>query len=171
MKLYEINEAIARLMEQLTVDEETGELAEDTDGILEQLHALEMDRRSVLEYLAKLVLNIRAEKAALKAEEQRLKSRRDALDHKEDRIMRVLDRECAGERTSLGIATFGYRKTSHVEVSDAAKAIRWLKRHKYTDCFRVPEPEVAKIEVKKLINAGTKVPGCSLVEDYSCSLK
>ena len=107
MKLYEINEAIARLMEQLTVDEETGELAEDTDGILEQLHALELDRRSVLEYLAKLVLNIRAEKAALKAEEQRLKSRRDALDYKEDQIMRVLDRECAGERTSLGVATFG----------------------------------------------------------------
>lgn len=171
MKLYEINEAIARLMEQLTVDEDTGELAEDTDGILEQLHALELDRRSILEYLAKLVLNIRAEKTALKAEEQRLKSRRDALDHKEDRIMRVLDRECAGARTSLGIATFGYRKTSHVEVSDAAKAVRWLKRHKYKDCFRVPEPEVAKIEVKKLINAGTKVPSCTLVEDYSCSLK
>ena len=171
MKLYEINDAIDRLMEQLTVDEDTGELAGDEDGILEQLHALEMDRRSVLEYLAKLVLNIRAEKTALKAEEQRLKARRDALDQKEGRIMRVLDRECAGEGTSLGIATFGYRKTSHVEVADAAKAVRWLKRHKYMDCFRVPEPEVAKIEVKKLINAGTKVPGCTLVEDYSCSLK
>lgn len=69
------------------------------------------------------------------------------------------------------IATFSYRKTSHVEVSDSAKAVRWLKRHKLLDCFRVPAPEVAKNEVKKLINAGTKVPGCAVVEDYSCQLK
>ena len=35
------------------------------------------------------------------------------------------------------------------------------------------EEDIARIkaEVKKLINAGTKVPGCAVVEDYSCSLR
>ena len=171
MKLYEINEEIMRLTDQLEIDTETGEIIENTEGVLDQLNALEMDRQSILEYLAKLVLNLRAEAGALKTEEQRLKDRREALGRKEERLMRILDRECAGAKTPLGVATFSYRRTSHVEVTDSEKAVRWLKRHKLLDCFRVPAPEVAKNEVKKLINAGTKVPGCAVVEDYSCQLK
>ena len=85
--------------------------------------------------------------------------------------MNVLDRECGGKKTDLGVATFSYRQNSHVEVADAEKAIRWLKRHKHADCYRTPAPEVAKAEVKKLLKAGENVPGCSIVQDYSCSLK
>ena len=73
MKLYEINEEIMRLTDQLEIDTETGEIIETTEGVLDQLNALEMDRQSILEYLAKLVLNLRAEAGALKTEEQRLK--------------------------------------------------------------------------------------------------
>ena len=171
MKLYEINAEILRLMDLIEIDEETGEFLCDIDAICNAIDALQLERHSVLEYLAKIVLNIRAEATAVKAEEQRLKSRRDVLTRKEDRLMKILDRECAGEKTDLGVATFSYRKTSHVDISDAAKAVRWLRRNRYTDCFRVPAPEVAKTEVKKLINAGMKVPGCAVVDDYSCSLK
>ena len=171
MKLYEINAAISQLVDQLEIDEESGEVSNNTEAILEQLNSLNMERQSILQYLAKIVLNTRSEAAMLKAEEQRLKARRDALSRKEDRIMRILDRECGGEKTSLGVATFSYRKTSRVEVSDADQAVRWLRQHKYLNCFRVPAPEVAKTEVKKLINAGTAVPGCAVVEDYSCQLK
>lgn len=171
MKLYEINAEILRLTDQIEFDEETGEILCDIDAIYDAIGALQMEKKSILEYLAKIVLNLRAEAAAVKTEEQRLKERREKLSRKEDRLMKILDRECAGEKTDLGVATFSYRKTSHVDVSDAPKAIRWLKRNKHLDCFRVPAPEVAKTEVKKLINAGTKVPGCAVVEDYSCSLR
>lgn len=171
MKLYEINAEILRLTDQIEFDEETGEILCDIDAIYDAIGALQMEKKSILEYLAKIVLNLRAEAAAVKSEEQRLKERREKLSKKEERLMKILDRECAGEKTDLGVATFSYRKTSHVDVSDAAKAIRWLKRNKHLDCFRVPAPEVAKTEVKKLINAGTKVPGCAVVEDYSCSLR
>ena len=171
MKLYEINAEILRLTDQIEFDEETGEILCDIDAIYDAIGALQMEKKSILEYLAKIVLNLRAEAAAVKTEEQRLKERREKLSRKEERLMKILDRECAGEKTDLGVATFSYRKTSHVDVSDAAKAIRWLKRNKHLDCFRVPAPEVAKTEVKKLINAGMKVPGCAVVEDYSCSLR
>lgn len=171
MKLYEVKEEIMRLMDAIEFDPETGEVLCDTDELYRQIHSLQMERRSILEYLAKLVINLRAEVTAIKAEEQRLKARRDRLARKEERLMQVLDRECAGEKTDLGVATFSYRKTSRVDVSDAVKAIRWLKRHKHTDCFRVPAPEVAKAEVKRLFTAGIKVPGCALVEDRSCQLK
>lgn len=149
MKLYEINAEILRLTDAIEFDEETGEILGDTDEMFAQIQLLQMEKNSILEYLAKLVLNIRSEAAAVKTEEQRLKARRDRLAKKEERLMRVLDRECAGEKTDLGVATFSYRKTSHVDVSDAAKAVRWLKRNKHLDCFRIPAPEVAKTEVKK----------------------
>ena len=171
MKLYEINEEILRLTDQIAVDEETGEILCDLDAICAGIDALQMERRSILEYLAKLALNLRSESAALKAEEARLRDRRAGLEKKEARLLQILDRECAGEKTDLGVATLNYRKTTRVDVADAAKAVAWLKRRKLTDCFRVPAPEVAKAEVKKLLTAGTKVPGCALVEDRSYSLK
>jgi len=171
VKLYEINEEIMRLADQIEFDPETGEILGDADALFAQIDALQMEKNRVLEWVAKFILNLRSEAAALKAEEARLKARRERLSKKEDRLMKVLDRECAGEKRNLGVATFSYRKTSHVDVSDAEEAVKWLKRNKYTDCFRIPAPEVAKAEVKKLINSGTKVPGCAVVEDRSYSLK
>lgn len=171
MKLYEINMEIMRLVDAIPFDEETGEILEDADSLFDQIEALKMEKTNILEYLAKLVLNLRAEAAALKAEEARLKLRRQKLEKKEFRLIRVLDRECGGQTTDLGVATLGYRKTSRVEVSDPKKAVNWLKRNKFFSAFRIPEPEVTKAEVRKLINAGKKVPGCEIVDDVSCRLK
>jgi hypothetical protein len=171
MKLYEVNEAILSLYDQIEFDPDTGEILGDADELFDQISHLQMEKYSILEYLAKLVLNIRSEEAALKAEELRLKARRERLSKKEDRLMHVLNRECEGKNTDLGVATVYYRKTSRVDVSDAAKAIRWLKRHKHPECYRVPDPEVAKTEVKKLLAAGEKVPGCAITQDMSCSLR
>ena len=171
MRLYEVNQEIQRLLLLIEPDPETGVIPDNCDEILEQLNALTMKRSDILEYLAKVVLDIRADISALKAEEKRLKERRAVLEHKEERLMQILDRECAGQKTDCGVATVSYRKTTRVDVSDAAKAVRWLKRNKYTDCFRIPEPEVSKINVKRLLQDGVTVPGVSLTQDMSCSLR
>ncbi len=170
MDLYEINQAIETIFDQMT-DPETGEIVMDSEELITQLNALQMERHRVLEYLAKLILNTRSNAAALKEEETRLKKLRERLTKKEERMMDVLDRECGGVKPALGVATVSYRKSSRVEVTDSAKAVDWLKRRRFTDCYRVPAPEVAKNEVKKLINQGTEIPGCSVVETRSCYLK
>ncbi len=170
MDLYEINQAIETIFDQMT-DPETGEIVMDSEELITQLNALQMERHRVLEYLAKLILNTRSNAAALKEEETRLKKLRERLTKKEERMMDILDRECGGVKTDLGVATVSYRKSSRVEVTDSAKAVDWLKRRRFTDCYRVPAPEVAKNEVKKLINQGTEIPGCSVVETRSCYLK
>lgn len=91
---HEINTEIALLMQQLEVDEETGEILTSSEDILQQLNALDMERSRILEYLAKVVLDTRAEAAALKAEEERLAKRRRVCEHREERLIEVLDREC-----------------------------------------------------------------------------
>ncbi len=171
MKLYEINAELETLLDRLEPDPETGEVPMDYEEIIAEINALAMRKEEILQYLAKLALNYRAETAALKAEEARLKERRDALSAKEERLIRILDRECDGVTTDLGVATFSYRKTSRVEVSDEASAVKWLKEHDYTMAYKVPEPTVYKAEVKKLLSTGQVIPGCAVVEDRSCSLR
>lgn len=57
MKLYEVNQAIESVIDQM-VDIETGEILPVSDELMAQLESLEMERDRILEYLAKLVLNI-----------------------------------------------------------------------------------------------------------------
>jgi hypothetical protein len=169
MKLYEVNQAIEDIF-SLLVDPETGEVIPD-EALLAQLESLQMERSRILEYLAKLVLNTRSQVSELKEEEKRLKERRAMLERKDDRLMAILDRECHGEKTDCGVATICYRKTTKVDVRDDATAISWLMENGHPQCYRVPAPEISKTEVKKLLTAGTEVPGVSLVQDYSCSLR
>ena len=171
MKLYEINSEIMRLYNSIEVDEETGELLGDAEDLLNQIYALEMEKHSILEWLAKLILNIRSEAAALKAEETRLKKRRERLEKKDDRLMKIIDRECAGEKTDLGIATVSYRKSNPLEVTDMKAAIKWLTDNGHMECLKFSEPEVRKTETKALIKKGTEVPGAAIVTKNNCSLK
>ena len=170
MKLYEIHEAVRALEDQIVIDPETGEYLCDMEDIDKQLHGLELEWQQVLEYLAKVVLNTRAEAEAIKEEEARLKKRREAMEAQDERLMQVLERECP-ESADLGVAVLRYRKTSRVDVTDEAAAVKWLKARKLTYCINQPEPTVYKAEIKKLIAAGKQIPGCAIVEDRAVSLR
>ena len=170
MKLYEINEEIARLTDTVLVDEETGEVVGDITDICEQLDTLQMEKKRVLEYLAKVVLNTRSDAEALKAEEKRLKERREKLEKKADKVLAIIDREC-GEKTNLGVATLSYHSSTAVEVSDNKKAVYWLMINGHMNCCNMPEPKVAKTAVRDLINSGVEVPCCKIVANRNCSLK
>lgn len=172
MKLYEVNQAIEEAFSRLDFDPETGEIGENVDDeVWAELDTLQMERVRILEYVAKIVLNTRAEAAMVKSEEERLKARRGALERKEEQLLHILDRECAGEKTNLGIATFSYRKSEKVEISDSVTAVAWLKENGHEDCYRTPAPEVSKSEVKKLLKTGQKVPGAALVQHNNYSLR
>ncbi len=173
MKLYEINDAIETLLGALTVDPETGEVPADVDDVIAQLDALSIERTAVLEYLAKEVLNLRADQAAVKAEEARLKERRERLARRETAILGVLDRECAGQKTDLGVATVSYRTSEGTVIVDEDAAVRYLLDGGYLDAVRVTPAEyhVEKAEVKKLARSGVDIPGVTVTKRVNCSLK
>ena len=171
MKLYEINEQIQALMDSITVDEETGELHGDAEAVMEQLDGLEMERASILGYLAKEVLNLRADETAMKAEEDRLKKNRERVKKREDAILSILDRECGGVKTDLGVAVGGYRKSEAVVIDDPAAAMEWLNSNNRDDCLRFIEPEISKADVKRLIQSGTEVPGIRVEQRNTFSLR
>lgn len=171
MKLYEVNQQLEDLILQLEPDPETGEIPANEDEIIAKINALAMKREDILQYLAKLALDAKATVQSLKAEEKRLKDRRQRMDTRHDRLVAILDRECGGEKTELGVATLCYRKTSHVEITDKGAALFWLKEMGHEDCIRIPEPEISKQAVGKLLDAGVEVDGVEQVTGTSCYLR
>jgi len=171
MKLYEVNAQLLDLLEALEPDPETGEIPADEDELVARINALSMERLDILQYLAKQALNTKSAIASLRDEEKRLKDRRQHEENRHDRLINLLDRECGGQKTDLGVATLAYRRTSHVEITDNAAAIAWLKEHGYDAYYRVPPPEIMKAAVSKLIDSGEKIPGVEKVTTVSCFLK
>ncbi|MBQ6506149.1 MAG: siphovirus Gp157 family protein, partial [Clostridia bacterium] len=154
MKLYEVNQEIEELMRLLEPDPETGEIPAGEDEIMARIKELAMKREDILQYLAKLILNIRASVTGLKAEEDRLKARRKVSENKEDHLMSILDRECGGEKTDLGVATLYYRRTRHVEIEDEEAVYEWACKNGHPECYRIAKPEISKMYVGKLMDAG-----------------
>ncbi len=171
MKLYEVNQQIEDLLNQLEPDPETGEIPANEDEIIVQINALALKREDILQFLAKLAINTKATVQSMKAEEKRLNDRRKRMEHKHDRLIAILDRECGGEKTDLGIATLCYRKSSRVEITDEDATFKWLKETGHDDCYRIPKPEISKLYVGKLLDAGDKVPGAERVASTSCYLR
>lgn len=175
MKLYEINKAILDILDRMGVDPDTGEVI-DGDGdkseeTWAELSALQMEKNRILEYLAKEVLNTRADQDALKTEEERLKAKRRVKEKREERLMHILDRECDGVKTDLGVATVAYRRSEVLDVQDTNEAVQWLKDHDLERCIKYIAPEIRKDEVKKLWKGGKQIPGTELVEKRNCSLR
>ena len=135
LKLYDINRELEQLLEQLEPDPETGEVTPDYDEIIDRIGMLSMKREDILDYLAKLALDARASAQALKAEEKRLKERRERMEGRQDRLIALLDRECGGQKTDLGVATLCYRKNTRIEVSDEKQAAEWLRLTGHDDCY------------------------------------
>ena len=171
MKLYEINHQLEELLLALEPDPETGETQADEDEIINQVNSLAMERMDILRYLAKLVLNNRSDVAALKQEEKRLQTRRRQMESHQSRLIALLDRECAGRKTDLGVATVSYRKSSRVEITNVAAARTWLDENDRKECYRIPDPEISKSAVSKLLDAGANIPGTKKVDTVSCCLK
>ena len=171
MKLYEIDQKLEDLILQLEPDPETGEIPANEDEIIAEINALAMKREDILQYLAKLAINTKATVQSMKAEEKRLKDRRARMESRHDRLIAILDRECGGEKTELGVATLCYRKSSRVEITDEDAAFKWLKETGHDDCYRIPKPEISKLYVGKLLDAGDAVPGVERVASVSCYLR
>jgi len=170
MKFCEVDRAMEELLTALDKDPETAEITA-AEAVEQVLEALRSERGRILEYLAKLVLYSRRKSAELKAEENLLAQRRQRLVRCNERLMEILDGECAGLKTDCGAGTVRYRATSRVEVRDRQAAVDWLTEHNYPNCCRTRATEINKPEVRKLLADGEVIPGLALIRDRSCSLK
>lgn len=158
MTLYEISQQIRNAID-FGYDPETGEILDDT-----ALKELEMERDEKLENLILWVKDIRAEEEAIQNEEKALKARREANHRKGDSISQYIQNMLGGKKFSTARCAVSYRKTTAVNILDVNLIPAEYRRVKVTE-----EPD--KTAIKNAIKAGNTIPGASLEERQSMSIK
>ena len=160
--LYEVAAQYAEVLNNLQIDEETGEVL--NAGELE-IAAEEFDAK--VESFALYVKNLRAEAEAIKAEQKTLGERRNALERKTERIEDAL----AAAMVAAGRAKFetarvalSFRRSESVAITDegAIPLVFMRETVKY-------EPD--KVYIKQLIKAGEAIPGARLEEKQNLQIK
>lgn len=153
MKLYEINEEIYKC-----VDEETGEIID-----MEKLVDLQLAFDEKVEGIACWIKELAAEAKAVKEEKDNLASRQKSLENKAESLKNYLDLFLSGQKFKTPKVTISYRKSTSAEVKD------W--RELPNEFLRMKEPEPDKIAIKKALQDGVELPGCTLVEKQSICIK
>ena len=130
-----------------------------------------MARDEKIEGMALWVKNLDAEAKAIKAEEDALKERRQSLEKKATSLKEYLSAILSGQKFSTARVACTFRKTKSVEIPDEAAFIQAMQESMHYGFLRYKAPEINKTEITNAIKAGQEVPGASLVEKLSMTIK
>ena len=158
MTLYEINEQMLAL-----VDPETGEITD-----LDALDALSLAWDEKVENIALWIKNLKAETAAIKAEEESLYARRKAAENKAERLNQYLDSALNGQQFKTAKVVCSYRKSKAVEVDDGF--VEWARANA-DDLLTYKEPTANKTAIKEALGEGRAIEHATIVERESLSIK
>ena len=162
MNIYEIDREISRILAE--VDPETGELPESAFDELEQL---QLDRDEKIENASCAWINLTAEAKAIREQEIALADRRRALERRADRIKRYVEYATEGQPFSSSRVAVRWRRSTSVEVDPAA----FWAAHPALSLVRQKAPEPAVDAIKAALKAGIDVPGATLVEKTTMTIK
>lgn len=156
MSLYELGSSLEAVINGgMVFNEETGEIVFDSDN----LDALEMAFNDKLEGCGLFIKNCRAEADAIKAEEKRLKERREAIEKRVDRMEEYMlywmDRTHT-DKLETPRCALSIRKSDAVLVDDVSKVPDKYKKTKV-------DVSVDKTAAKKALKAGEVIPGLGMV--------
>ncbi len=162
MKLFEIVSEYRNALENLTIDEETGVI----NGI-EAVEALQGDIADKGESVALYIKELEAFAADIKAEEKKLKERREQAEKKAEYFKTYLAACLDGaELAKLETARVrvSFRKSVAVDIIDeTALPLEFLKI--------VEDVKIDKTAIKKAIDGGAVVAGAMLRHNRSLQIK
>ncbi len=160
MKLYEIAPALRFALDDIVVDEETGEILS-----ADALHAVEAEAAEKIEATALYLRELDAEAKAAKEEADRMLARVKSMQKRSDYLKSMLlDALHATGKVKTGRVTVSIRTTQAVEVSEGANL-----PEAYTTVKTTVSPN--KVAIKQALLDGGCVPGCELIERESVSIR
>lgn len=163
MTIFEIDNQIRALLEAAEVNEETGEWLIDEQAIEE----LNIAREEKIESICMYYKELSAEAVAIKAEEDKLKKRRESVGKKAEKIEKLISYALNGEKFKTAKVEVKCTTTQKVETNP--EFIEWAMQQ---DRFlRYKLPEVDKVELKKALKANEPIPYAALVTSMSMTIK
>ena len=166
--LYELDSKIAELLdtgfEMSCIDAETGEIDETQLAIY--LEQLQLDRKTKIDNIAVYVKNLEAEAVAIRAEEKRLKERREAKERKAERLKNYI-------KTSMllqGETKFESARVSMALRNSKAVVVDESKLESVYFINKIVQ-SVDKKAIKAALEAGILVEGAMLEERKNLQIK
>lgn len=161
MMLYNIDQAISEAWDA-AIDPETGEIV--NEEALADLKDLLKQRTPVLEETLLCIKEGEALDDAIGAEIKALSERRAAARKRTNAMKECVANSLAGEKFETAKVKVSWRKS---QVAEYVGAIEDLPE----ECIRYALPEVNKAELKKLLKAGTEIPGAKLITKNNMQIK
>lgn len=160
MKLYEIAPALRFALDDIVVDEETGEILSS-----DALHAVEAQAAEKIEATALYLRELDAEAKAAKEEADRMLARVKSMQKRSDYLKSMLlDALHATGKVKTVRVTVSIRTTKAVEIAEGADL-----PEAYTTVKTTVSPN--KVAIKQALLDGVEVPGCSLEARESVSIR
>lgn len=158
MNLYEIDNAIAAL-----IDPETGEIED-----FEAFENLEISRERKIEYLCKSIKEAPVIADAIQTEIKRLQEKKKSIEARADRNKAYLQGYLGGEKYKSALFTCYYGSTKDLQGSEE-EFKKWAMENNADDYLTYKEPELNKTSIKKALANGAEIPHLELVEKkYLC---
>ena len=171
MNLYQIREDIDSIIEQgYVVDQETGEIQEQ--GLDEMLVRLQVEEKEKLDNLGCYIKNLRSEASGIKMEEEALKERRQAKERKADHLSRFLQSYLIAtgrNKFERNRCVLTLRRNKAVQIEDLAALSAYAR--KQPEVMRYKDPEPNKTIIGQLLKTGATIPGATLQESQSLTIK
>ena len=161
MNLYEIDKSILEL-----ADPETGEI---TDWA--KLEELQMERDQKIENVALWCKDLKAQAAAILAEEVALAKRRRDTEGMIESRERYLEGALQGRKFETARVCVSFRRSQRVEITDERAAVDWARENERYDLLTYTLPTIGKCDLAPLLKAGEVIPGAKLVENVKMKVK
>lgn len=160
MKLYEIAPALRFALDDIVVDEETGEILSS-----DALHAVEAEAAEKIEATALYLRELDAEAKAAKDEADRMLARVKSMQKRSDYIKAMLlDALHATGKVKTARVSVSIRTTQAVAIDEGANL-----SEAYTTVKHIVSPN--KVAIKQALLDGVEVPGCSLEARESVNIR
>lgn len=160
MKLYEIAPALRFALDDIVVNEETGEILSS-----DALHAVEAEAAEKIEATALYLRELDAEAKAAKDEADRMIARVKSMQKRSDYLKAMLlEALHATGKVKTGRVTVSIRTTQAVAVDEGTNL-----PEAYTTVKTTVSPN--KVAIKQALLDGVEVPGCELIERESVSIR
>lgn len=166
MNLYQLNSEIESILGKIfeSVDQETGEINEDSEELFDALDLLKVERNEKIENIACFIKNMNAEAAAIKAEEEALAKRRKQNERKAEAMKNWLEYCLNGEKFSSARCAISFRSSEAVEILDPEAVPK-----KYLVRQITFKPD--KKAIKEMLKQGQKIKGCKLLTRSNVQIK
>ena len=161
-KLYELDQKINELIAN-SIDPETGEVS---DGFIEKLDALNMERNEKIDNIMRLYKNLISDAAGWEAEEKRLSELKKSAKNRAESLKNYLSRymEAGVEKFTSEHGKIGWRKSEKVVVQDVDTLPEESKKVKV-------EVKADLISLKNALKEDRKIDGVSLEEHQNIQIK